>query len=140
MIETQANTTRSSHAITGVFPVLPTPFDKALQPDIASLRCLVRYLLCCGVDGMTFLKLVRSMFKEQPPPQAIVVTGQGSMALVVEAMRGDAVDFLSKPATGSELLSAVARAEERWRASTGSSCCPIWARRRSKAGPTWARR
>lgn len=54
MIETQANTTRSSHAITGVFPVLPTPFDKALQPDIASLRCLVRYLLCCGVDGMTF--------------------------------------------------------------------------------------
>jgi CheY-like chemotaxis protein len=73
-----------------------------------------------GVDGMTFLKLVRSMFKEQPPPQAIIVTGQGSMALVVEAMRGDAVDFLSKPATGSELLSAVARAEERWRASTGS--------------------
>lgn len=41
-------------AITGVFPVLPTPFDAAGAPDPASLATLVRYLLRCGVDGMTF--------------------------------------------------------------------------------------
>ena len=48
------STPPASRSIAGVFPVLPTPFDLALQPDIDSLRCLVRYLLCCGVDGMTF--------------------------------------------------------------------------------------
>src|SRR5205085_1341513 len=38
----------------GVFPVLPTPFDASGAPDVPSLRRLVKYLLRCGVDGMTF--------------------------------------------------------------------------------------
>ena len=41
-------------AITGVFPVLPTPFDAAGAPDATGLATLVRYLLRSGVDGMTF--------------------------------------------------------------------------------------
>ena len=40
--------------LAGVFPVLPTPFDAAGAPDVAGLRTRVRYLLRCGVDGMTF--------------------------------------------------------------------------------------
>ena len=38
----------------GVFPVLPTPFDEGGAVDEASLRRLVRYLLRCGVDGLTY--------------------------------------------------------------------------------------
>ena len=38
----------------GVFPVLPTPFDAAGKPDAAGLAALVRYLLRCGVDGVTY--------------------------------------------------------------------------------------
>lgn len=41
-------------ALAGVFPVLPTPFDVAWRPDEAGLRRLVRYLLACGVDGITY--------------------------------------------------------------------------------------
>lgn len=41
-------------SLTGVFPVLPTPFDAAGNPDTASLRKLVDYLLRCGVDGLTY--------------------------------------------------------------------------------------
>jgi 4-hydroxy-tetrahydrodipicolinate synthase len=41
-------------ALTGVFPVLPTPFDSEGQVDEPGLRRLVRYLLHCGVDGMTY--------------------------------------------------------------------------------------
>lgn len=41
-------------AITGVFPVLPTPFDADLSPDETSLRRLVRYLIAASVDGMTY--------------------------------------------------------------------------------------
>jgi 4-hydroxy-tetrahydrodipicolinate synthase len=40
--------------LTGVFPVLPTPFDAAGLPDETALRGLVRYLLRCGVDGLTY--------------------------------------------------------------------------------------
>jgi 4-hydroxy-tetrahydrodipicolinate synthase len=40
--------------LSGVFPVLPTPFDSTGAPDAGALRTLVRYLLACGVDGMTF--------------------------------------------------------------------------------------
>ena len=40
--------------IAGVFPVLPTPFDANGAPDATDLATLVRYLLRCGVDGMTF--------------------------------------------------------------------------------------
>ena len=40
--------------LAGVFPVLPTPFDRHGQVDEAALRGLVRYLLHCGVDGLTY--------------------------------------------------------------------------------------
>lgn len=41
-------------SLTGVFPVLPTPFDAQGRPDAASLRRLVDYLIRSGVDGMTY--------------------------------------------------------------------------------------
>ena len=44
----------SQTPLAGVYPVLPTPFDHAHQPDVAALRRLVRYLLRSGVDGMTY--------------------------------------------------------------------------------------
>jgi 4-hydroxy-tetrahydrodipicolinate synthase len=40
--------------LSGVFPVLPTPFDDAGAPDAAGLARLVHYVLRCGVDGMTY--------------------------------------------------------------------------------------
>lgn len=44
----------SDLSLTGVFPVLPTPFDAQGRPDTDALRRLVGYLLRCGVDGMTY--------------------------------------------------------------------------------------
>ena len=41
-------------ALNGVIPVLPTPFHADGTVDEAGLRRLVRYLLRCGVDGMTY--------------------------------------------------------------------------------------
>ena len=43
-----------AESLAGVFPVLPTPFDDAGNPDAPALRRLVRYLLRCGVDGITY--------------------------------------------------------------------------------------
>ncbi|WP_382324027.1 dihydrodipicolinate synthase family protein [Hydrogenophaga sp. UC242_50] len=44
----------SPASLAGVYPVLPTPFDAAGQPDAQALRGLVRYLLEAGVDGITY--------------------------------------------------------------------------------------
>ncbi|HYW55564.1 MAG TPA: dihydrodipicolinate synthase family protein [Polaromonas sp.] len=47
-------TNREQPPLTGVFPVLPTPFHEDGTPDADGLRTLVRYLLSSGVDGMTY--------------------------------------------------------------------------------------
>ena len=44
----------STQALAGVFPVLPTPFAPDGEVDESALRRLVRYLLHCGVDGITY--------------------------------------------------------------------------------------
>lgn len=41
-------------SLSGVYPVLPTPFDAEGQPDAQALRVLVRYLLEAGVNGITY--------------------------------------------------------------------------------------
>jgi 4-hydroxy-tetrahydrodipicolinate synthase len=41
-------------SLSGIFPVLPTPFDAHGAPDEASLRRLVRYLVASGADGATY--------------------------------------------------------------------------------------
>jgi 4-hydroxy-tetrahydrodipicolinate synthase len=40
--------------LSGIFPVLPTPFDERGAPDEASLRRLVRYVVASGADGATY--------------------------------------------------------------------------------------
>ena len=41
-------------SLSGIFPVLPTPFDASGAPDEASLRRLVRYVVASGADGATY--------------------------------------------------------------------------------------
>lgn len=62
-----------SRPITGVFPVLPTPFDADKQADRAGLQVLVRYLLRSGVDGMTFPG-VASEFSELSQEERLSLT------------------------------------------------------------------
>jgi 4-hydroxy-tetrahydrodipicolinate synthase len=58
---------------TGVYPVLPTPFDDQKTPDAESLKVLVRYLLKSGVDGMTYPG-VASEFSELSEQERMALT------------------------------------------------------------------
>lgn len=40
--------------LTGIFPVLPTPFDAAGKIDVEAMREVVRYAVRAGVDGVVF--------------------------------------------------------------------------------------
>jgi two-component system response regulator HydG len=62
------------------------------------------------MDGMGLLKAAKSA---APDIQAILVTGDATVALAVEALREGAYDFLAKPVRKSTLLRAVERAAEK---------------------------
>jgi DNA-binding NtrC family response regulator len=56
------------------------------------------------IDGMKILKTVK---KKIPAPCVIVMTGYSTMSNAVEAMKLGAADYLSKPFTDDELISAI---------------------------------
>ena len=57
-----------------------------------------------GASGVDALKLLRA---ESPSTRVVMLTGWGSIANTVEALRLGAVDYLTKPATADEILAAL---------------------------------
>ncbi|RJR40918.1 MAG: response regulator [Desulfobacteraceae bacterium] len=64
-----------------------------------------------GMDGMEVLRTVK---KEDPDKEVIVVTGFGEMAAAVSALQLDASDFITKPIGTDALLIALERAKKRY--------------------------
>lgn len=66
------------------------------------------------MDGLTLLDELTSRFMATRPLVSIIVTGQSSLQTAVQAMRSNAIDFLSKPVPFEELAAALRRASARW--------------------------
>ncbi len=69
--------------------------------------CVVLDLNMPEMDG---LKLQEALLQSRDPSPVIFLTGQGDIPKSVRAMKQGAVDFLTKPVQGPDLLSAVNRA------------------------------
>jgi FixJ family two-component response regulator len=69
-------------------------------------------ILDIRMPGMSGLDLQRQLTEANIRIPIIFVTGQGDIAMSVRAMKAGAVDFLTKPFHGQELLDAVFRAVE----------------------------
>ena len=67
-----------------------------------------------SIDGMEFISILDTLYGQKRPMQFIVMTGEPSVELVVQAMRLKAVDFLRKPASGHQCQLALVRAAGRW--------------------------
>ncbi len=65
------------------------------------------------MPGFTGLEVLRSVREAQPDVGVVLLTAYGSVADAVEAMKGGAADFLSKPVDLDQLELVVARALER---------------------------
>jgi FixJ family two-component response regulator len=78
--------------------------------------CLVLDVRLPGLDG---LALQRQLMEEGRIEQIVFITGHGDIPMGIRAMKRGAVDFLPKPFTDDELLSAVAqaltRSAEHWK-------------------------
>ena len=77
-------------------------------PDVAS--CLVLDIRLPGLSG---LDLQTELAKANIHIPIIFITGHGDIPMSVRAMKGGAVDFLSKPFRDQELLDAVVAAIDR---------------------------
>ncbi|MCC8977979.1 response regulator transcription factor [Bradyrhizobium acaciae] len=77
-------------------------------PDVVS--CLVLDVRLPGLSGLEFQTELAKLNIHTP---IIFITGHGDIPMSVRAMKGGAVDFLTKPFRDQELLDAVIAATER---------------------------
>lgn len=82
-----------------------TEFLAELRP--AMTGCVITDLMMPGMDGMALQEALR---KAGNPLPLVFLTGQGDIPTTVQAMRGGAVDFLTKRAPKEDLIAAVNRA------------------------------
>ena len=75
-----------------------------------SPACLVLDVRLPGLGG---LDLQRELAKTETPLPIIFITGHGDVPMTVRAMRGGAVDFLTKPFRDQDLLDAIQKALEK---------------------------
>jgi two-component system response regulator RegA len=79
----------------------------AIAKDVAPEYAVVDLRM----PGPSGLELVRALKEIDPETRVVVLTGYGSIATTIDAMRLGAVYYLQKPADADEVLAAFARAE-----------------------------
>ena len=108
---------RSIGLQTKQFPSVPE-FLKWKLPDRPS--CLVLDVRLPGVSGLDFQSELNKTNAQIP---IVFMTGHGDIPMSVRAMKGGAVDFLSKPFRDQDMLDAVQTALEndrkRWQSANG---------------------
>jgi len=93
----------------------PEEFLRKLGADAAG--CAILDVAMPGLDGLALQRELASRGAELP---VIFLTGHGDIPKSVEAMKGGATDFLTKPVDDEVLLAAVRRAVETDRAGRTS--------------------
>lgn len=89
--------------------LFPTAGAFLNRPREKSARCLVLDVTLPDLNG---LELQRSIAADQPFMPIIFITGYGDIPMSVEAMKGGAFEFLTKPFDDVVLLEAIRRAIE----------------------------
>lgn len=78
-----------------------------------AIDVVVTDLMLPDIDGLGVLNALRSLLAGRPWIQAIIVTGRPSIETAIQALRLEAVDFLTKPIAPSDFIAAVQRARAR---------------------------
>jgi len=77
-------------------------FEKSDIPDAAV--CLVLDIRMPGMSGLEFQRKLAGSFRPLP---IVFLTGHGDIPMTVEAMKGGAIGFLTKPFRDQDLLEAI---------------------------------
>lgn len=82
---------------------------KAFSPHIV----FTDYMMPDGENGFDLLKIIKQM---KPDIPVIIVTGFGTRSIAVEAIRGEAFDFIEKPLSAEQIVRVLSRAAKKIRA------------------------
>jgi FixJ family two-component response regulator len=85
----------------------PSALEYLARTPSAGPSCLV---LDVRMPGLTGLDLQRALAGAEHRTPIVFITGHGDVAMSVTAMKAGAVDFLTKPFAGKDLLDAIQRA------------------------------
>ncbi len=80
--------------------------DHAAALELARAHPIERAVIDLRMPGPNGLVVVQDLIAIRPAIQIVVVTGYGSIATAVEAMRLGARDYLTKPANADQILAA----------------------------------
>ena len=80
------------------------------RPRVLTPSCLLLDVSLPNLSGLELQKLIASDRLDMP---IIFITGHGDIPMTVEAMKGGAVEFLTKPINDDTLLSAIGSAIKR---------------------------
>jgi two-component system response regulator RegA len=80
--------------------------DHAAALELARAHPIERAVIDLRMPGPNGLVVVQDLLAIRPEVQIVVVTGYGSIATAVEAMRLGARDYLTKPANADQILAA----------------------------------
>jgi FixJ family two-component response regulator len=84
-------------------------------PRVSTPSCLILDVNLPDLNGLD----LQSRVAERTDMPVIFITGYGDVPMTVRAMKGGAVEFLTKPFAGDVLLSAIQNAIERSRVALG---------------------
>lgn len=84
-----------------------SPFSFLARPRLAEFACIVLDVRMPGMDGLSLQEKLNEHGLELP---IIFISGHGGVPDAVRAMKGGAVDFLTKPFEDFELLNAIRHA------------------------------
>jgi FixJ family two-component response regulator len=86
-----------------------SPREFLAHHDAALPGCAVLDVAMPGLDGLALQQALTAEGSHRP---VIFITGKGDVPTSVRAMKAGAIDFLTKPVSDTDLLGAIARAEE----------------------------
>src|SRR5579859_448623 len=104
----------------GGFEVRHAP-DARLALAMAGSESFDLVITDVEMPGMSGLELLRALREISPDLPVAVITGHASLDYAVQAIRGDADEFLEKPVHPDELIAVAAALVNKGRASRGAS-------------------
>ena len=77
----------------------------------AAAESIDRAVVDLRMPGANGLEVLKGLLEKQPAMQVVVLTGYGSIATAIDAVRLGATYYLSKPADADDIIAAFARGE-----------------------------
>lgn len=97
-------------------------FDEAM--DVFDHQDVDRAVLDLKMPGKSGLELLVSIKERSPETEVVVLTGYGSIANAVDAMKLGAANYVTKPADAVQILAAFASGDEKEKPSDDSDFAP----------------